>query len=106
MAADRPAPAPAGVTKHLTAVRFPCDRDGLLAAARTAGAPDPVLRILRHIENRAYEGMAQVSEEVARLRLEEGERLERVEEASQESFPASDAPGFGPPSGVGRPPRH
>lgn len=104
MPADREIRTPADVTRFLTGVRFPTDRDGLVAEAGRAGGPAHVIALLCHIDNRIYEGMAQVSEELGRLRFDEAGRIEPVDQASRDSFPASDAPGFGAPSGIGRPP--
>lgn len=104
MSVDREIRTVADATSFLTGVRFPTDRDGLVAEASRAGGPKRVIEVLERIDNRIYEGIAQVSGELGRLRFDEAGRLGPVEKASRDSFPASDAPAFGAPSGVGRPP--
>lgn len=102
------APSLADVTTHLRDVKYPADREGLLRCARADRAPAEILAIIGEMDDRLYGGVAEVAEslEGALTRLGKRPEGDRVERASEDSFPASDAPGYAPSSRVGHPPGH
>ncbi|PXX59135.1 uncharacterized protein DUF2795 [Nocardia tenerifensis] len=57
---------PIELQKYLHGVDYPCDRDGLVQAARSNGADNDVISQLQRIPDRTYDGPSGVSQEVSR----------------------------------------
>jgi hypothetical protein len=57
---------PIQMQKYLSGVDYPCDRDELVAHARSHGADDQVLQGLEAMPNRTFDGPNAVSEEYAK----------------------------------------
>lgn len=59
-------PSPIEVQKHLSGIDYPAAKEDLLRAAREQNAPRGVLDVLERIEEREYDGPAEVSEAVGK----------------------------------------
>ncbi|MGY1945796.1 DUF2795 domain-containing protein [Nocardia asiatica] len=57
--------SPIQVQKYLSGVDYPCDRDGILSAAKGNGADKDVLDTLEAIPDRTYDGPNAVSQAVS-----------------------------------------
>jgi hypothetical protein len=57
---------PIQMQKYLSGVDYPCDRDKLVAHARSQGADDQVLQGLESMPDRTFDGPNAVSEEYAK----------------------------------------
>ncbi|WP_280362491.1 DUF2795 domain-containing protein [Nocardia wallacei] len=55
---------PIALQKYLHGVDYPCDRDGLVEAARNNGADNKVVSTLEKIPQQSYSGPDAVSEAV------------------------------------------
>ncbi|WP_040781450.1 DUF2795 domain-containing protein [Nocardia pneumoniae] len=56
---------PIQVQKFLSGVDYPCDRDGIVAAAEDNGADKDILDALKAIPDRTYDGPSAVSQAVS-----------------------------------------
>lgn len=59
-------PSPIQMQKFLAGVDYPASRDELVKHARSKGADDAVLKHLKKLPNRSYDGPSAVSKEFAR----------------------------------------
>ena len=103
---NREVPSMADVTTHLRQVKYPADKDALLQCARAVQAPEAVLHVIGEVGDRVYGGVAEVSEAVERVLIDWGKAPDEdpVEKASEDSFPASDPPGYASSRHIGKPP--
>ncbi|AXK85056.1 DUF2795 domain-containing protein [Nocardia farcinica] len=56
---------PIQVQKFLSGVDYPCDREGIVSAAKSNGADDDIVRALEQIPDRTYDGPNAVSQAVS-----------------------------------------
>ncbi|BDT90457.1 hypothetical protein IFM12275_04330 [Nocardia sputorum] len=56
---------PIQVQKYLSGVDYPCDREGIVSAARDNGADKDILNALEAIPDRTYDGPNAVSQAVS-----------------------------------------
>lgn len=56
---------PIQIQRYLSGVDYPCNRDGIVRAARSNGADDEVLRALEDMPDRTFNGPNAVSEAVS-----------------------------------------
>lgn len=56
---------PIQVQKYLSGVDYPCDRDGIVSAAKDNGAGENVLDALESMPDRTYDGPNAVSKAVS-----------------------------------------
>ncbi|GAB2639328.1 DUF2795 domain-containing protein [Nocardia goodfellowii] len=56
---------PIQVQKYLSGVDYPCDRDGIVSAARDNGADQGIIKALESMPDRVYNGPNAVSEAVS-----------------------------------------
>ncbi|AXB42386.1 DUF2795 domain-containing protein [Amycolatopsis albispora] len=56
---------PIEVQRHLSGVDYPARRDDLVEAAKSNGADEGTLDLLRKLPDREYEGPSGVSKEIA-----------------------------------------
>ena len=54
------------VQKHLAGVNYPAEKADLIEAARSNDAPDHIMEILQGLEDRAFDGPAEVTKAVTR----------------------------------------
>jgi hypothetical protein len=54
------------VQKHLAGVSYPAEKDDLIEAARDNEAPDHIMEILEGLEDREFDGPAEVTKAVTR----------------------------------------
>ncbi|MFC4372949.1 DUF2795 domain-containing protein [Nocardia halotolerans] len=56
--------SPIQVQKYLSGIDYPCDRDGLVSAARDNGADSEIIDTLQDLPNRTFDGPNAVSEAI------------------------------------------
>lgn len=59
--------SPAAISRYLKGIDFPCGKDDLIEQAQNNDAPEDVLHVLEQFEDREYDSVADVAEEVGKI---------------------------------------
>lgn len=59
--------SPAAVERYIKGIDFPASKEELISKAKTNGAPQEVLNLMKHFEAKEYKALTDISKEAGRV---------------------------------------